>query len=941
MADEFTPYEVGMKKLLEQLGKDHTAYDDALTFQQRLTENIDAARTHGDTETLRHERSQIMNSLNRLAQMHLNVSFNDLCESVTSRTTRLSRLFIKEKLKTRRTKAIATVILLLAGAVLLAVALAVIQWPGLSKRRNQSVYPSEVVILVAEFSEGATREVPTDRTVTHKILTELRRLEDVDPRLVIIELGQVILDPDTALGLGQEKGAVVVIWGTYTRSPTCVWVEPHFRVVSPPIGVLAEGYLREPEERVVDIKELESFTLHLELSQEMTYLSAFVAGLINYWQKNFDQAISDFDAALGLVARSEQSLGLESVHYYKGLIFRQQGRYAEAEKGFRESVGINPMFVEGYNALGLTLDDQGRIDQAVEQCWKAIEADPQFASAYNNLAVAYGVQGKPVDVRIELYLKALDIEPANFMFHRNLGSLYQSQDRYDEALVEYQEAIEAYPYDADSYYFLADLYVDLAKWAEARQACSNALELDPAHAAAHNLLGILYSYVGDSDRAVAEYMRALEIEPDYASAHSNLGLQCEHKGKLDLAQAEYEKALILKPDEPLYKCRLGVLHRRLERIEEGDDLIAECERLVALQPEDATGHNELGIAYMEQEKFDQALLEFQQSIRLDSNNHIYYSNLSSVYEEQGQLQRAVEEAEKALRLSPDPFSAHLDLLALHWAARDYREVAKELAFTWLAASVSFKLSTILLMVFVLGVAYVLKDSRRSEKAMRTTVFLGLKCALATLLATRRVLVRINTSLQASGTSLGQPSVSQTLIRVNHLTAVCYYRLGNMSTIDDLEEDALEKWHKALSIDPGYLPAAHELINFYLGKDNLLAACRIARQATRTKSGDAIMHIRLGDIYMSLNMTEEAIREWENAVKIDVDAVIKFRFEQLRLAPLLVPAHFTLGLAFRAKKEIDKALRGFEISISSTHNRILKHMAETEIQALRATQSGPD
>ena len=40
MKDAFTPYESGLTRLLDWLGKDHPRYTSALVYQQRLQENI-------------------------------------------------------------------------------------------------------------------------------------------------------------------------------------------------------------------------------------------------------------------------------------------------------------------------------------------------------------------------------------------------------------------------------------------------------------------------------------------------------------------------------------------------------------------------------------------------------------------------------------------------------------------------------------------------------------------------------------------------------------------------------------------------------------------------------------------------------------------------------------------------------------------------------------
>ena len=81
MSDIYTPYETGLRALLERLGHDHVRYDEALVYQHRLTENIKAARRYGDTETRRAERAEIVDRLNGLALDSLGVSYSALCRS--------------------------------------------------------------------------------------------------------------------------------------------------------------------------------------------------------------------------------------------------------------------------------------------------------------------------------------------------------------------------------------------------------------------------------------------------------------------------------------------------------------------------------------------------------------------------------------------------------------------------------------------------------------------------------------------------------------------------------------------------------------------------------------------------------------------------------------------------------------------------------------------
>ena len=81
-AEIFDVYEAGLKQLLAQIGKDHPRYDEALVYEQRLTENIALYRSAGDTETRRAERAEIISYLNTLARTALGVTFNEMCQRV-------------------------------------------------------------------------------------------------------------------------------------------------------------------------------------------------------------------------------------------------------------------------------------------------------------------------------------------------------------------------------------------------------------------------------------------------------------------------------------------------------------------------------------------------------------------------------------------------------------------------------------------------------------------------------------------------------------------------------------------------------------------------------------------------------------------------------------------------------------------------------------------
>lgn len=79
--DMYGAYETGLKQLLAAVGRNH---QEALIYEQRLTENIAQCRRYGDNETRKSERAEIIARLNTLAVALTGTSFNALCEQESS-----------------------------------------------------------------------------------------------------------------------------------------------------------------------------------------------------------------------------------------------------------------------------------------------------------------------------------------------------------------------------------------------------------------------------------------------------------------------------------------------------------------------------------------------------------------------------------------------------------------------------------------------------------------------------------------------------------------------------------------------------------------------------------------------------------------------------------------------------------------------------------------
>jgi tetratricopeptide (TPR) repeat protein len=75
---------------------------------------------------------------------------------------------------------------------------------------------------------------------------------------------------------------------------------------------------------------------------------------------------------------------------------------------------------------------------------------------------------------------------------------------------------------------------------------------------------------------------------------------------------------------------------------------------LALQysPNSYRAHNEIGVIYLNQDKYDMAIPEFKESIKLNPKFDQAYDNLGVAYDKSGNLKEAIVQHEKALQLSP-------------------------------------------------------------------------------------------------------------------------------------------------------------------------------------------------------------------------------------------------------------------------------------------------
>lgn len=215
---------------------------------------------------------------------------------------------------------------------------------------------------------------------------------------------------------------------------------------------------------------------------------------------------------------------------------------------------------------------------AIGHYQQALEIQPDNIEAHLNQAIAYARSGALARGESVL-LSALELDPPDKgKFHYNLADMYMQQERWDDALMHYQEALLLNVNPAFVYQKLGNVYVRQKDYPRAREAFENCLAAradlslyyremlydnvvtftdDPLHlgiieeqlartitedelgrydlsslrrvnqetprvSRVYNLLGFVCSNLSDFEAAIGHFERALEIDPANSEARKNL-----------------------------------------------------------------------------------------------------------------------------------------------------------------------------------------------------------------------------------------------------------------------------------------------------------------------------------------------------------------------------------------------------------------------------------
>ncbi len=220
-----------------------------------------------------------------------------------------------------------------------------------------------------------------------------------------------------------------------------------------------------------------------------------------------------------------------------------------------------------------------------------------------------------------------------------LGADLLRAERYDEAIVASQKALQHNSKSVSARKNLGRAYFEKARYDEAIASFKKVLKSDRDDVGTHNYLGRAYLAKQQYDESIRAFKNALKVEPEYKYAHYNLGLAYGRKARYDEAIAAHQRALKIDSQYHAPYHALIVAHGERGRFEEA---VAIFQRAVAVDSSCSPSHGNMGWAYYLMGDFEKCIAYSQKAVALDSTAMYARYNIPLAYLQLGQIEKAKE-----------------------------------------------------------------------------------------------------------------------------------------------------------------------------------------------------------------------------------------------------------------------------------------------------------
>ncbi len=353
------------------------------------------------------------------------------------------------------------------------------------------------------------------------------------------------------------------------------------------------------------------------------------------------------------------------------------------------------------------------------------------------------------------------------------------------------------------------------------------IKIDPDNSIAYYNLATLSSMHMDLhnknfNEVIDFYKEIIKINPQYIEAYVNMGKTLMDAGQVDEAILQFKNALNINPDFFEGIMNLGQAYLKKGYL---DEAIILYEKAYHIKPEDPGLYNSWGIALSDNEDNEGAIKKYIKALTLKSDDSKVHNNFGLVFSELGKIDLAIHEFEESIKSNPENAGTYLSWGIILAKSGDYDEAINKF-----------------------------------ENALKIKPNLkGLNSSLSKCLLEKKEYLKLISRFK----DFNDPSFENEEMFIN--LGIAYCKIGEYAKGRAVFEMILNSYslaHDNLSIvRMNYGQVLLDQEDYVTARDQYI-------EILKFDPNNVAAHDNLGVVYYHLNLFEEAIHQFEEAIRID-------------------------------------------------------------------------